>query len=341
VSAKVAIVILNWNGRKYLEQFLPSVVKSIYDNKEIIVADNGSSDGSINFIKQNYPEIKIISLQKNYGFAQGYNEALKQVQSDYYILLNSYVEVTPGWIEPIIKLMEYNKSIAACQPKILSYNDKNMFEYAGACGGWIDYLGYPFTRGRVFDFLEKDDHQYDDEEEIFWASGAALFVRADIFRQVNGFDNYFFAHMEEIDLCWRLQLAGYNVHAYPKSVVYHVGGGTLPKGNPRKVFLNFRNNLIMLAKNLPVTQSIWKIPFRFVLDILSAFKFLLSGNGADFIAVIKAELAFIKWLFLKRKCSVFPQNKSGKLNGWFNRSVVWKYFISGKKTFTQIVQNKS
>lgn len=341
MSAKVAIVILNWNGRKFLEQFLPSVVKSSYADKEIIIADNASTDDSINFIKQNYPEIKIICLQKNYGFARGYNEALKHVQSKYYILLNSDVEVTPDWIEPIVELMENNKSVAACQPKVLSYNDKDMFEYAGAGGGWIDYLGYPFARGRVFDFLEKDDHQYDDEEEIFWASGAALFLRADIFHQVNGFDNYFFAHMEEIDLCWRLQLAGYNVHVYPKAIVYHVGGGTLPKGNSRKVFLNFRNNLIMLAKNLPANQSFWKIPFRFVLDILSAFKFLLAGNAADFIAVIEAELAFIKWLIFKRKCSVFPQNKSGKLNGWLNKSVVWKYFISGKKTFAQIVQNKS
>ena len=341
MSAKVAIVILNWNGRKYLEQFLPSVVQSSYDNKEIIVADNASTDDSIHFLQQNYPQIKIISLDKNYGFARGYNEALKQVKSDYYVLLNSDVEVSQNWIEPIIELMEKNKSVAACQPKILSYNDKSLFEYAGACGGWIDYLGYPFARGRVFDFLEKDDHQYDNEEAIFWASGAALFVRADIFHQVNGFDNYFFAHMEEIDFCWRLQLAGYNVHACPKSVVYHVGGGTLPKGNSRKVFLNFRNNLIMLAKNFPLNQSLWKIPFRFILDILSAFKFLLSGNGSDFIAVIKAELAFIKWFFLKRKCSVFPKDKDGKLNGWLNKSVVWKYFVSGKKTFAQIVQNKS
>ncbi|HEX4372789.1 MAG TPA: glycosyltransferase family 2 protein [Puia sp.] len=341
MSAKVSIIILNWNGRKYLEQFLPSVVKSSYLNKEIIVADNASTDDSIIFLKANYPGVIIISLQKNHGFAQGYNEALKQVQCDYYILLNSDVEVTENWIEPIIELMENDKTIAACQPKILSYNNKKMFEYAGAAGGWIDFLGYPFARGRVVDVCEKDTHQYDTEEAIFWASGAALFVRANAFHEVNGFDNYFFAHMEEIDLCWRLQLAGYNMYACPKSVVYHVGGGTLAKGDPRKVFLNFRNNLIMLAKNLPAMQSIWKIPFRFLLDILSAFKSLLSGDRAYFIAVIKAQLSFIKWSFFKKKCSVFPKTKKGKLNGWYNKSVVWKYFVSGKKTFAQIVQNKS
>jgi GT2 family glycosyltransferase len=341
VSAKVSIVILNWNGAKYLEQFLPSVLKGGFSDKEIIVADNASTDGSVSFLQLRYPQVKIIVLEKNYGFAEGYNEALKQVKSDYYILLNSDVEVTTNWIDPLFEMMEKNRVIAACQPKVLNYYNKEMFEYAGAAGGWIDYLGYPFARGRVFDHCETDFGQYDKEEAIFWASGAALFVRAEAFHEMNGFDNYFFAHMEEIDLCWRFQLAGYQVFACPGSVVYHVGGATLAKENSQKIFLNFRNNLIMLAKNLPLSQSAWKIPFRLFLDTLSAFKNLISGKRGYFVATIKAQIAFIKWVLFNQKCSVFPKNKRGSLKGWFKGSIVWGYFVSGKRTFAQIVKNKS
>ncbi len=341
MTPKVSIVILNWNGKNYLQQFLPSVLQTTYANKEIIVADNASTDDSIEFVQKNFSSVRIISLKENYGFAKGYNEALKSVQSDYYVLLNSDVEVTVGWIEPIIELMETDKTIGAAQPKILSYNNKEMFEYAGAAGGWMDDFGYPFARGRIFDTCEKDEGQYDDSAAVFWASGAALFVRSEIFHRLNGFDNYFFAHMEEIDFCWRLQLTGSNVYACPKSKVYHVGAGTLKKDSPTKVFLNFRNNLIMLAKNLPFYQSFWKIPFRIFLDAVSGFRFLFSGEAAYFIAILKAHLAFINWLLFKRSESVFPLYKNIQPKGWLFKSIVWEYFISGKKTFAEIVKNKS
>jgi GT2 family glycosyltransferase len=246
-TPSVAIVILNYNGKHYLEKFLPSVIASTYANKKIVVADNASTDDSILFIRTNYPGVEVILNAGNYGYARGYNEALKHVTADYYVLLNSDVEVTRGWIQPIVSLMESNKMIGACQPKLLAYHDKKLFEYAGACGGWIDKFGYPFSRGRVFEECEEDKGQYDSTENIFWASGAALFVRANVYHSLKGLDEYFFAHQEEIDFCWRLQLAGCMVMACPQSVVYHVGGGTLPKGE-RKVYLNFRNNLVMLQR---------------------------------------------------------------------------------------------
>jgi hypothetical protein len=250
------------------------------------------------------------------------------------------VEVTPGWIGPVIALMESNSAIAACQPKLLAYHDKKYFEYAGACGGWLDRFGYPFMRGRVFDTCEEDKGQYDTVQPCFWASGAALFVRARVYHEMGGLDTYFFAHQEEIDLCWRMQLAGYTVYVQPASVVFHVGGGTLPKGNSRKTYLNFRNNLIMLAKNLPPAAALWKIPFRFCLDAISAWKALIGGDGGYFIAVIKAHFHFIGWLFFKRKHSIFPEKKDGKLSGWYHGSVVWAYFVAGKRAFSQIVGNK-
>lgn len=336
----IAIVILNFNGRHHLEQFLPSVMASTCPTMEVIVADNASTDDSVFFLRQHYPTVRIIQLDRNYGFAGGYNQALKQVKSDYYVLLNSDVEVEPGWIEPILALMEKDPSIGACQPKIRMYANKELFEYAGAAGGWLDYLGYPFARGRVFDACEKDIGQYDQTEPIFWAGGCALFVRAELYHQLKGMDTYFFAHQEEIDFCWRLQLAGYKVYVCTDSVVYHLGGGTLPKGNERKVFLNFRNNLIMMAKNLPMGQLAWKIPFRFFLDTISAWKSLLAGEGVYFLAVLEAHFGFLKWLFFKRKQSVFPIRKEGNVQGWYGHSIVWQYFVSGKKTFSEIVNGK-
>ncbi|HTQ65408.1 MAG TPA: glycosyltransferase family 2 protein [Puia sp.] len=338
---KVSIVILNYNGRKYLELFLPSVLASTYANKEVIVADNGSSDDSILFLKENFPHVRIILLPLNIGFSKGYNTALKEVQSDYYVLLNSDVETSPGWIEPVIELMEKDKTIGACQPKILSYNDKHLFEYAGAAGGWMDCLGYPFARGRIFDVCETDRGQYNTIQPIFWASGAAMFVRASLYHKLCGLEEYFFAHMEEIDFCWRMQLEGYGIYVCPESVVYHVGGGTLPKGNERKVFLNFRNNLIMLAKNLPFGQAIWKIPFRFLLDAISAWKSLFAGEAIYFLAISEAHLAFVKWILFKQNESVFPKKRKANLAGWYLHSVVWKHFVRGKKTFTEIVENKN
>jgi GT2 family glycosyltransferase len=336
----VAIVILNWNGKAFLEQFIPSVLASAYPNKRVIVADNGSTDDSISFLQQWHPTVEIIYNKNNFGFAGGYNLALQQVQSDYYILLNSDVEVTPNWIGPVIELMESDQSIAACQPKILAFNHKEKFEYAGASGGWLDRFGYPFMRGRVFDDCESDQGQYDDAQPCFWASGAAMFVRAVAYHEMGGLDSSFFAHQEEIDLCWRLQLAGYKVYVQPASVVYHVGGGTLPRGNSRKTFLNFRNNLMMLAKNLPLSSAIWKIPVRFFLDILSAGKGLLSGDGGYFLAIARAHLHFIGWLMFRRKQSLFPVKMGGTLRGWYKGSVVWAYFAKGKKAFSEIVGNK-
>ncbi len=341
MTPTTAIVILNWNGRKFLEKFLPFVTASTGPGVEVIVADNDSTDDSIPFLQEKYPQLRVIRMDYNRGFAGGYNEALKQVESDYYVLLNSDVEVGPGWIEPVISLMEKDPSIGACQPKIRMYSDRESFEYAGAAGGWLDHLGYPFAKGRVFDVCEKDMGQYDVAEPIFWASGAALFVRARLYRELGGLDGYFFAHQEEIDLCWRIQLAGYKVYSCPESVVYHVGGGTLPKGNERKVFLNFRNNLIMMAKNLPAGQLLWKMPCRVLLDSVSAWKSLFAGEAVYFWAILEAHLAFVKWVIFKRKKSVFPKKRHGTLHGWYSGSIVWQYFVTGKKTFTEIVKRKS
>jgi GT2 family glycosyltransferase len=340
VTPTTAIVILNWNGRKFLEKFLPFVTASTGPGVEVIVADNASTDDSVSFLRERYPGMRVIEMDRNRGFAGGYNEALKQVESDYYVLLNSDVEVGPGWIEPVISLMEKDSSIGACQPKIRMYSDRESFEYAGAAGGWLDHLGYPFAKGRVFDVCEKDLGQFDVAEPIFWASGAALFVRGRLYHELGGLDGYFFAHQEEIDLCWRMQLAGYKVYCCPESVVFHVGGGTMPKGNERKVKLNFRNNLIMMAKNLPVGQLLWKMPFRFVLDSISAWKSLFAGEAVYFWAILEAHVAFLKWLVFNRKSSVFPKNRRGTLLGWYSGSIVWQYFVRGKKTFTEIVKPK-
>jgi GT2 family glycosyltransferase len=336
----VAIVILNWNGRSFLEKFLPSVLASAYVNKKIIVADNASSDDSVSFLKERYPQVDIIQNSSNEGFAKGYNTALKQVEADYYVLLNSDVEVAAGWIEPVIELMQHDELIAACQPKILAYHKKDQFEYAGASGGWLDKFGYPFMRGRIFDDCETDNGQYDDAQACFWASGAALFVRSSVYHELRGLDEFFFAHQEEIDFCWRAQLAGYKIFVQPASVVYHVGGGTLPKGNSRKTYLNFRNNLIMLAKNLSFAVLLWKVPFRMMLDAISAWRGLVSGDSGYFFAICKAHLHFIDWVLFKKKQPFFPKRKTGKLHGWYNGSVVWDYFIRKKKTFSEIIGSK-
>jgi hypothetical protein len=333
----VAIVILNWNGKKFLQQFLPSVMASAYSNKRVIVADNGSTDDSVAFLQQQFPAVEVLISKKNYGFAKGYNFFLEQIKTDYYILLNSDVEVEAGWLEPVIALMESNSSIAACQPKILSYHNKHLFEYAGSAGGWMDTLGYPFSRGRVFDELETDHGQYNDIAPIFWASGAALFVKAELFHQMDGFDEFFFAHQEEIDLCWRLQRSGYLIYTCPQSVVYHVGGGTLPSGNPMKVYLNFRNNLVMITKNMPLQQLIWKLPLRIGLDAVSAWKELLSGKPGYWKAVYKAHFAFAAWFLGKRKTE--PKGYP-PLQGLYKGSIVWQYFVKKRRTFSEIVKSK-
>ena len=343
-SSTVAIVILNFNGKKHLETFLPSVLNTSYANSKVIIADNGSTDDSVSFLAANYPNISCLQSDTNEGFAGGYNWALSLVDADYYVLLNSDVEVTPNWLEPMVSLLDNNQVIAACQPKIKSYSNKDSFEYAGASGGWIDTLGYPFSRGRIFDICEKDNGQYDTIEPIFWATGASLFIRADHYKQVGGLDESFFAHQEEIDLCWRLQRAGYSIMSCPSSIVYHLGGGTLPRGG-RKVFLNFRNNLLMLGKNLPVLELIWKIPMRFCLDAISAWKGVLQGDFSFFYAIVKAHMSVMSiWTkqLLKgtRKSHPMPKKPMTSLTGVFDGSIIWRYFVKKQTKFSEIILSK-
>lgn len=335
---KVAIVILNWNGQNYLEKFLPSVLATAYDNIEVIVADNGSADGSVSFLEKHFPNVRLICFKINSGFAKGYNRALDQVQADYYAIINSDIEVQQGWLIPIINLLEKDKLNAACQPKLLSYNNEKIFEYAGGAGGWLDSFGYPFARGRVFDICEEDKGQYDTTERVFWVTGAAMVIRSSAFKEMKGFDEYFFAHQEEIDLCWRMQLAGYKLYCCPSSVVYHVGGGTLPRGNSLKTYLNFRNNQIMLYKNLPWAQKWWKIPFRIFLDFVSAWKGLFIGDGGYFLSILRAHFSFLKWILIRQGQSVFPEKKGGKPAGLYKGNIVWEHFVKGKKYFSQLIK---
>ncbi len=315
---------------------MPTVLATQYENFEVVVADNASTDDSIAIVKEKFPLVKIITSPINEGFAGGYNWALQKVKAPYYILLNSDVAVDSNWLEPMVRLMESDKNIAACQPKILSFNNTEIFEYAGAAGGWIDTLGYPFSRGRVFDVCETDHNQYNTCKPIFWATGACMMIRSELFHTMHGFDASFFAHQEEIDLCWRLQLANYKIYACPQAVVFHVGAGTLPRGG-RKVFLNFRNNLIMLAKNLTVPELLWKLPTRFTLDAISAYKGLLSGDINFFFAIAKAHFAFMGYILsgkLKRSKTSKPLHS---LQGVYGGSLVFQYFIKNKKYFNKIV----
>ena len=308
-----------------------------YSNFRVIVADNGSSDDSLDYLRQTFPQIELITLKENYGFAKGYNEALKEVTAEYYMLLNSDVEVEPGWLQPMVDLLETEEKAAACQPKILAYKDKHLFEYAGGAGGWLDLFGYPFARGRIFDICEEDTGQFDKTEEVFWASGAAMLVKSEVYHQLKGFDEYFFAHQEEIDLCWRIHLAGYRIFCCPDARIYHVGGGTLPRGNSKKTFLNFRNNQILLAKNLPWSEKWWKIPFRLFLDQVSAVKGLLSGDAGYFVAIFKAHLAYADWFLFKPKTK--PVDKRRKLKtfpGVYHGNIVWQHFALKKKFFRDI-----
>jgi len=340
----VAVVILNFNGRRYLEKFLPSVLACTYPNFKIYVADNGSSDASLELLETQYPEVERIELEHNYGFAAGYNEALRQVDADYYVLLNSDVEVTPGWIEPILELMERDLTIAACQPKIKSYLHKDTFEYAGGAGGWIDTLGYPFCRGRILSHMERDKGQYDSTQEIFWASGAALFIRGPLFHAIGGFDPDYFAHYEEIDLCWRLKRAGYKIMARPRSVVYHVGGGTLTYNTPFKTYLNFRNTLYTILKNEPRKRLLWLLPLRLLLDGLAAGLFLVQGKWRHIQSIIKAHWTFFPHIpktmrkrrqneELIQKVSILPE---ANLAGRYEGSIIWQFYALGKRVFRQL-----
>ena len=338
-TSKVAIVILNWNGEKLFPDFMPSVVEnSKGENIEIIVADNGSTDQSIPYLQQNFPSIKIIDLKENYGFAEGYNQALKQVEADYFVLLNSDVKVSPNWIEPCIKQFETDEKIAAIQPKILSFANPTSFEYAGAAGGFIDKFGYPFCRGRILNHLEKDNNQYDKSTQIFWATGAAMFLRAKAFKNANGLDGDFWAHMEEIDLCWRLKNTGHKIIYEPQSVVYHLGGGTLSYDSPQKVYLNFRNNLWMLFKNLPKEQFKRTLIIRMILDGVAAVKFIVGFQFGNFWAVVKAHYSFysnISKLMEKRE-KIQKEVVVKTHPEMFFDSIMWKFFIQKKHKFSDL-----
>ena len=332
---KTAVVVLNWNGKAWLEKFLDNLVKNSQE-ATVFVADNASTDDSVDFVKSNFPSVKIIINASNGGYAKGYNDVLKQIDAEYFVLINSDIEVTEDWLSPIIDLMDSDKKIAACQPKLLDYKKRNTFEYAGASGGFIDNLGYPFCRGRIFDDLEEDKGQYNDAIEVFWATGACLFVRASHFNAIGGLDEDFFAHQEEIDLCWRLKNKGYKIMVQPKSVVYHVGGGTLNAGSPFKTHLNFRNNLFMLFKNLPTSSLFTTIPTRLVLDGVAALTFLNKENGLQHvIAIAKAHFIFyfeIPKLIAKRQKIKQKNNLIGKVD-W---SILLQNKIKGIKRFTDL-----
>jgi GT2 family glycosyltransferase len=335
---KVAIVILNYNGRNFLEKFLPSVIRhsSAYT---VYVADSASKDDSVSWMQANYPQIKLIRLSNNHGYAGGYNRALAEIKAEYYVLLNSDVEVAPNWLNPMIQLLDEQPQIAACQPKLLAFDNKTQFEYAGAAGGYLDWLGYAYCRGRIFEHCETDHGQHDTAVPVFWASGACLFIRAELFHKMGGFDEDFFAHMEEIDLCWRLHIGGYQVYCCPESVVYHVGGGTLPPSNPFKTYLNYRNSLAMLYKNLP-SEKRWKIIlFRLILDGISSLRYLPKGQWRDIWAIVRAHFQFYAWIF-----GILPQKRKkiiqeiGPIKEQQSlpispKSIIWAYFVQGHKTF--------
>jgi GT2 family glycosyltransferase len=334
MESTVAVVILNWNGKKFLEDFLPGVIEHSKNDAEVYVADNASTDGSVQLLREQFPQVNVLLNETNGGYAQGYNDALSQIHADYYVLLNSDIEVTPGWIRPVVRLMESQPNVAACQPKMLAWHDRNRFEYAGAGGGYIDKYGYPFCRGRLFQSLELDHGQYDDEANVFWATGACLFVRSDVFWILGGLDNRFFAHMEEIDFCWRAKNNGYTIKYCPDSVVYHVGGGTLPKISWRKTYLNMRNNAIMLYKNLPDERIIPVFSIRLILDGIAAIKFLFDGGFRDFFAVIRAHLSFYRvYPELKRERKLQAHKKVADI---YQKNLVVEYFIRRKKKFTDL-----
>ena len=332
---RISIAILNYNGENYLKKFLPSIIK--YSDKKlssIYVIDNNSSDDSISLIKKKFPSVNIILNKKNYGYAKGYNIGLKKIKSDYIVLINNDVEVSENWLVPMFHSMEENNNIGSCQPKILSYENKDSFEYAGAAGGYIDFLGYPYCRGRIFNTLELDNGQYDSEKEIFWSSGACMMIRNELFKKLGGFDQSFYAHMEEIDLCWRIQRVGLKNFCFPKSRVYHLGGGTLNYNNPKKTFLNFRNNLIMITKNEPLMSIIVKLPIRLFLDFFASIYLLIKNKSLiHFLEVIKAYISFI----LKLPQLLFKRKRTKMNSIKMNKGIIpLEYYLRGKKRFSDL-----
>ena len=340
---KLAIVILNWNGKQMLQTYLPKVLACSRDEAVVYVADNASTDDSLAMLNEKFPEVRQIVLDKNWGFADGYNKALARVDAEYYVLLNSDVEATPGWLTPLVSFMDAHPEVGACQPKLLSVADKSKFEYAGACGGFLDRYGYPYCRGRVFDTVEQDNGQYDDIHEVLWTTGACMMVRSKDYWAVNGLDGRFFAHNEEIDMCWRMRMMGRQLFCIPQSKVYHVGGGTLPKGNPMKTYLNFRNNLTMLYKNLPEKELRYVMRVRWFLDYVAAWQTLiLNRNVGDFKAIYRARHDFMKW-----RTEFRPERKEHQIDRVEPRvprtlrtsfCLVWQYYARGRKKYTDLPQ---
>ena len=336
---KVAIVILNWNGQAMLEKYLPSVLQYSKAEATVYVADNASTDQSLEMLQAHFPEVKLICMEKNWGFAEGYNRALKEIEAEYYLLLNSDIEVTHHWLTPMIEYLDTHPEVAACQPKLLSIFDKDRFEYAGASGGYLDRFGYPYCRGRIFETLETDNGQYDYAADILWATGAALMIRKTDYWEAGGLDGRFFAHNEEIDLCWRLRIRGRRIVCLPESYVYHVGGGTLPKGNPMKTFLNFRNNLTMLYKCLPDEDLKPVMRWRWWLDYLAAWEMLLlKRNVGDFKAVYRARKAFKRWRkdFVADRQAIQTSRVAKEIPERSSFSLLWQYYVKGRKTYAQL-----
>ena len=342
VMKDISVIILNWNGAEMLRKFLPSVLRYSGD-AEVVVADNGSTDNSLEVLSDEFPEVKTICFDTNYGFAEGYNKAIAQTTTPYTLLLNSDVEVTEGWLEPLHAFMESHPEAAACQPKILNYNHREKFEYAGACGGFLDSLGYPYCRGRIMSEVECDEGQYDgDPIPVFWATGAALLVRTDIYNKVGGLDGRFFAHQEEIDFCWRLRSRGYGVWCVTDSKIYHLGGATLDKSNPRKTFLNFRNNLLMLYKNLPADRRVGVLFVRYFLDYLAALQMLLGGKSKDALAVVRArfEYSHIRHEFDAQREANLKATVLHDIPEMWPKSILWQYYAKGIRKFSDLVKNK-
>jgi hypothetical protein len=337
-NKKVAVVVISYNGAELLRKFIPPILNAEYDDFELYVIDNASTDDTAELLARDFPAVNVISIPVNKGFTNGYVEGLAQIDHEYYVLVSSDIEVSPDWIRPVIDLMDADSSIAACQPKIKLYDNKVMFEYSGSAGGYLDSLGYPFCRGRMFFTMEEDTGQYDDTREVFWASGGCLFVRSELYHRAGGLDNDFYAHMEEIDLCWRLKNMGYKIMVCPRSVVYHVGGHIIAYGSPLKIYRNFRNSLIADLKNMRTSELLWKIPSRMTLDLVYELKALLSGNFTEYINIAKAHLHFLmyfpKWWKKRREAQRLVSNPNRA--GMYHGSVVFAYFIRQKKKFSDL-----
>ncbi|MEM0999949.1 MAG: glycosyltransferase family 2 protein [Bacteroidota bacterium] len=336
----VTIVILNWNGRKFLEQFLPSVLATAYANFQVLVVDNGSTDDSIAYLQAEFPLVRLLELDRNYGFTTGNNKALPHVDTPYFVLLNNDVEVDPGWLGPMVEVMEADETVAAVQPKLLAYQDRDHFEYAGAAGGYLDVYGYPFSRGRLFECNEKDTGQYDAVQEIFWATGACMLIRKSVTDRIGLFEDRYFAHMEEIDFCWRAKNFGYKVMYTPHGKAWHLGGGTLPKSSPRKTYLNAHNSLATLLKNFPGRQVGYKLFLRLLLDGVWAIRALFQGDFATIGAIFKAHwklfLSFGYWLKARRETYQEIERIPAQQSGYYRKSIVWQHFVRGIKSFTEL-----